>query len=120
VLSVAGPPAPYRPPSARDEPSDVQRIALRIGNPHDGQQEPSPSMEIRHIRAFVAVAERVRRAAKLPRGQRINFVRPPWLSETLRALGRDPSTGLPAADVARAYVASVEGTQTGTVLDPRA
>jgi NAD(P)-dependent dehydrogenase (short-subunit alcohol dehydrogenase family) len=59
-------------------------------------------------------------ALELPRGQRINVVSPPWLSETLRALGHDPSTGLPAADVARAYVASVEGKQTGTVLDPRA
>jgi NAD(P)-dependent dehydrogenase (short-subunit alcohol dehydrogenase family) len=58
-------------------------------------------------------------ALELPRGQRINVVSPPWLSETLRARGQDPSAGLPAADVARAYVASVEGTQTGTVLDPR-
>ena len=59
-------------------------------------------------------------ALDLPRGQRINVVSPPWLSETLRARGQDPSAGLPAADVARAYVASVEGKQTGTVLDPRA
>lgn len=59
-------------------------------------------------------------ALELPRGQRINVVSPSWLSETLRALGQDPSIGLSAADVARAYVASVEGTQTGTVLDPRA
>jgi NAD(P)-dependent dehydrogenase (short-subunit alcohol dehydrogenase family) len=59
-------------------------------------------------------------ALELPRGQRINVVSPPWVSETLRALGRDPSAGLPAAEVARAYVASVEGKHTGTVLDPRA
>jgi NAD(P)-dependent dehydrogenase (short-subunit alcohol dehydrogenase family) len=59
-------------------------------------------------------------ALELPRGQRINVVSPPWLSETLHALGQDPSAGLPAAVVARAYVASVEGKQTGTVLDPRA
>lgn len=58
-------------------------------------------------------------ALDLPRGQRINAVSPPWLSETLRALGRDPSVGLPAVAVARAYVASVEGKQTGMVLDPR-
>ncbi len=58
-------------------------------------------------------------ALELPRGQRINVVSPPSLSETLRARGQDPSTGLPAADVARAYVASVEGKQTGAVLDPR-
>ncbi len=58
-------------------------------------------------------------ALELPRGLRINAVSPPFLTETLRALGRDPSAGLPAVDVARAYVASVEGKQTGTVLDPR-
>jgi NAD(P)-dependent dehydrogenase (short-subunit alcohol dehydrogenase family) len=58
-------------------------------------------------------------ALDLPRGQRINVVSPPWLSETLHALGRDPAAGLPAAAVAKAYVASVEGKQTGTVLDPR-
>ncbi len=59
-------------------------------------------------------------ALELPRGQRINVVSPPWVSETLRALGQDPGIGLPAADVARAYVASVEGKQTGAVFDPRA
>jgi NAD(P)-dependent dehydrogenase (short-subunit alcohol dehydrogenase family) len=58
-------------------------------------------------------------ALELPRGQRINVVSPPTLSETLRAQGLDPSAGPVASDVARAYVASVEGKQTGTVLDPR-
>lgn len=58
-------------------------------------------------------------ALELPRGQRLNVVSPPWVSETLRAMGQDPSAGLPAADVARAYVKSVEGKQTGAVLDPR-
>ncbi len=59
-------------------------------------------------------------ALELPRGQRVNVVSPPSLSETLRARGQDARSGLPAANVARAYVASVEGKQTGTVLDPRA
>jgi NAD(P)-dependent dehydrogenase (short-subunit alcohol dehydrogenase family) len=58
-------------------------------------------------------------ALELPREQRINVVSPPSLSETLRAHGQEASGGLPAADVARAYVTSVEGGQTGTVLDPR-
>lgn len=58
-------------------------------------------------------------ALDLPRGLRINVVSPPWVSETLHALGRDPATGLSAAAVAKAYVASVEGKQTGAVLDPR-
>src|SRR3984957_19360255 len=55
-------------------------------------------------------------ALDLPRGLRINVVSPPWVSETLHALGRDPGTGVSAATVARAYVASVEGKQTGAVL----
>jgi NAD(P)-dependent dehydrogenase (short-subunit alcohol dehydrogenase family) len=59
-------------------------------------------------------------ALDLPRGLRINVVSPPWLSETLKAIGRDPSTGISAAAAAKAYVASVEGKQTGAVLDPRA
>jgi len=58
-------------------------------------------------------------ALELPRGIRINTVSPPWVSETLVAMGRDPSGGLPAADVARSYVESVEGKQTGAVLTPK-
>jgi len=58
-------------------------------------------------------------ALELPRGIRINVVSPPWVSETLVAMGRDPSGGLPAADVARSYVESIEGTQTGAVLTPK-
>lgn len=58
-------------------------------------------------------------ALELPRGIRINSVSPPWVSETLVAMGRDPSGGLPAADVARSYVESVEGKQTGTVITPK-
>ncbi len=59
-------------------------------------------------------------ALELPRGLRINVVSPPNVSETLRARGQDPAAGQPVAEVARAYVASVEGKQTGTVIDPRA
>jgi NAD(P)-dependent dehydrogenase (short-subunit alcohol dehydrogenase family) len=83
-------------------------------------REPAPSAAA--ISLVNAGLEGFARSAALdlPRGQRINVVSPPWVSETLRAIGRDPSVGLPAADVARAYVASVEGKQTGAVLDPRA
>ena len=59
-------------------------------------------------------------ALDMPRALRINVVSPPWVTETLQALGRDPATGLSAAAVAKAYVASAEGKQTGAVLDPRA
>jgi NAD(P)-dependent dehydrogenase (short-subunit alcohol dehydrogenase family) len=57
-------------------------------------------------------------ALELPRGLRVNVVSPPWVQETLVALGRDPAPGLPAAQVARAYVAAVEGTATGQVISP--
>jgi NAD(P)-dependent dehydrogenase (short-subunit alcohol dehydrogenase family) len=59
-------------------------------------------------------------ALELPRGMRINVVSPPWVTETLLARKMDPSIGLPAATVAQSYVASVEGTFTGQMLDPRA
>lgn len=58
-------------------------------------------------------------ALELPRGMRINVVSPPWVTETLIARKMDPSIGLPAATVAKAYLSSVEGTATGQTLDPR-
>lgn len=61
------------------------------------------------------------RAAVLeaPRGIRINVVSPPWVSETLAAMGKDESTGMPAAQVASAYVESIESQRTGEVIDAR-
>jgi NAD(P)-dependent dehydrogenase (short-subunit alcohol dehydrogenase family) len=63
-------------------------------------------------------------ALGMPRGIRINAVSPDWVEETLAAMGgRDPatgrqaSTGVPVADVARAYVASVEGRESGAVRE---
>jgi NAD(P)-dependent dehydrogenase (short-subunit alcohol dehydrogenase family) len=81
-------------------------------------QEPSPGSSA--VSVVNAGAEAFTRAAalELPRGLRINVVSPPWVSETLRAMGRDPAGGLPAAEVARSYVESVEGTQTGGVIVP--
>ncbi len=57
-------------------------------------------------------------ALEAPRGIRVNAVSPPWVTETLQALGMDPSQGLPAASVARSYVESVEGKQSGAVFEP--
>ena len=56
----------------------------------------------------------------LPRRIRVNVVSPPWVTETLKELGWDSVPGLPAADVAKAYVESVESTRSGEVLDARA
>ena len=58
-------------------------------------------------------------ALELPRGIRITVVSPPWVEETLRRLGMDPTLGLPAATVARSYVDSITGRRTGEVLDAR-
>jgi NAD(P)-dependent dehydrogenase (short-subunit alcohol dehydrogenase family) len=59
-------------------------------------------------------------ALEAPRGIRVNAVSPPWVSETLLALKMDPSQGLPAAVVARAYLRSVTGRDNGATLEPSA
>ncbi len=67
-----------------------------------------------------AALEGFARAAALeaPRGIRVNVVSPPWVTDTLRALGMDPSQGMPPDAVARAYVEAVEGRANGAVLEP--
>jgi NAD(P)-dependent dehydrogenase (short-subunit alcohol dehydrogenase family) len=82
-------------------------------------QEPMPGSAA--ISLVNAGLEGFARAAALemPRGIRINVVSPPWVSETLQAMGQDPSSGMPAADVARAYVDAVTGAHNGKVLDAR-
>ncbi len=57
-------------------------------------------------------------ALEAPRGIRVNVVSPPWITETLRALGMPLEGGLAAADAAKSYVQSVEGTDTGVVYRP--
>lgn len=82
-------------------------------------QQPTPGSSA--VSLVNAALEGFARAATLdaPRGIRINVVSPPWVAETLSAMGRDPSGGLPAATVARSYVESVEGSARGEVLSPR-
>lgn len=104
---------------------------LRVGIDHlaDGgsftltsgvlSREPTPgSAAISPVNAGVE-AFAMAAALELPRGLRVNAVSPPWVAETLEAMGRDPSDGMPAADVARSYVESVESDRTGEVLDAR-
>jgi len=57
-------------------------------------------------------------ALELPRRLRINAVSPPWVKETMVKFGMDPTPGLAAADVAKAYLAAVEGSHQGHILDP--
>jgi NAD(P)-dependent dehydrogenase (short-subunit alcohol dehydrogenase family) len=56
-------------------------------------------------------------ALEAPRGVRVNVVSPPWVTETLKALNMDPSPGKPAAEVARGYVKSIEGQESGQVIE---
>lgn len=57
-------------------------------------------------------------ALEMPRGIRINVVSPPWVAETLAKLHMHADVSLPAADVAKTYVAAVEGSQQGMILHP--
>jgi len=80
-------------------------------------KEPMPgssaiSMVNAGLEGFVRAAQ-----LELERGVRVNVVSPVWVQETLLAMGRSTAEGMPAALVARAYVASVSGTMKGTVLD---
>jgi NAD(P)-dependent dehydrogenase (short-subunit alcohol dehydrogenase family) len=83
-------------------------------------QEPIPGSSA--ISLVNAALEGFVRAAALdmPRGVRINIVSPPWVTQTLAAMDREGPGGMPAVQVARAYVESVEGSRTGAVLDARA
>jgi len=80
-------------------------------------REPMPGSSA--VSMVNAGLEGFARAAQLEleRGVRVNVVSPVWVQETLLAMGRSSAEGMPAALVARAYVASVNGTMKGTVLD---
>ena len=81
----------------------------------------SPMVASAAISLVNAGLEGFTRAAALeaPRGIRVNVVSPPWVTETLIEMGsKDLSHGLPAADVAKAYVRSVTGAETGKTIEP--
>ena len=82
-----------------------------------GQQPAPGSSAVSLVNAAIEAFARAA-ALELPRRLRINVVSPPWVSETLTAMGRDPSGGLPATAVAASYVESVEGTRSGSVITP--
>ena len=66
------------------------------------------------IEGFVRAA-----ALELRAGLRINAVSPPWVTETVQAMGLSIADSLPASTVAKAYRDSVQGTMTGQILDAR-
>jgi NAD(P)-dependent dehydrogenase (short-subunit alcohol dehydrogenase family) len=65
------------------------------------------------LEAFVRAA-----APDLGRGLRINAVSPGWVAETMSELGMDATQGMPAREVARAYLEAVEGAMHGEILQP--
>jgi NAD(P)-dependent dehydrogenase (short-subunit alcohol dehydrogenase family) len=56
-------------------------------------------------------------ALEAPRGIRVNVVAPPWITDTLRALGMDPSQGMTPEAAARLYLRSVTGRETGATIE---
>jgi NAD(P)-dependent dehydrogenase (short-subunit alcohol dehydrogenase family) len=106
----------------------VNLVRLGLGTVRDGgsitltsgvlAQHPEPGTAA--ISLVNAGLEGFARAAALeaPRGIRVNVVSPPWVTETLEAMGRPLDRGLPAEVVAQAYVQSVEGKETGVVISP--
>ncbi|HMW87737.1 MAG TPA: short chain dehydrogenase [Nitrospira sp.] len=99
-------------PFVTDHGSFTLTSGVLSQNPMKGSA--SISMVNAGLEGFVRAA-----AIDLPRGLRVNVVSPPWVTETLIARSMDPSIGIPADQVAQAYVASVEGTMSGQTLDPR-
>jgi len=101
---------------AKDHLRDGGSITLTTGilAMHPMPGSVSVSMVNAGLEGFVRAV-----ALELPRNLRINAVSPPWVKETMVKLGMDPSPGLASADVAKAYVAAVEGSHQGKVLDPR-
>ncbi len=47
---------------------------------------------------------------------RVNVVSPGWVTETLEKMGMDPAGGIPAAEVALAYISQLEDGAAGSVL----
>lgn len=108
----------------------VNLVRVGMGHVGDGasftltsgvlSREPTPgSAAISLVNAGVEGFVRAAALELAPREIRVNVVSPPWVSETLEAMDRDPSAGMPAARVARAYVDAVEGSRNGEVIDAR-
>jgi NAD(P)-dependent dehydrogenase (short-subunit alcohol dehydrogenase family) len=101
--------------SAKDHLLDGGSITLTAGSLATHPMPGSASISIVNagLEGFARAA-----ALEMPRGLRINAVSPPWVKETMVKFGMDPTPGLAASDVAKAYVTAVEGSHQGKVLDP--
>ncbi len=98
---------------AKDRLREGGSITLTTGvlAMHPMPGSASISMINAGLEGFVRAA-----ALEMPRNLRINAISPPWVKETLLKLGLDPTPGLASADLAKTYVAAVEGTQQGQIL----
>lgn len=99
---------------AANHVSDGGSITLTSGRiPADTPGAAGGALVNAGLEAFVRTA-----ASDLGRGLRINAVSPGWVAETMVELGMNPTAGVPASEVARAYVKTVEGTMHGEILRP--
>ena len=100
--------------AALEHLSDSGSITLTTGilAMHPMKGSASVSLVNAGLEGFVRAA-----ALEMPRRLRINAVSPPWVKETMVKFGMDPTPGLAASSVAKAYVAAVEGTDQGKILE---
>jgi NAD(P)-dependent dehydrogenase (short-subunit alcohol dehydrogenase family) len=79
-------------------------------------QNPVPGSAM--ITTVNAAVEGFVRAAAVELGNkiRVNAISPGWVSETLAAMGKDPSTGVPAAEVAKYFTDLINSGGTGQVI----
>ncbi|HYK41551.1 MAG TPA: short chain dehydrogenase [Thermoanaerobaculia bacterium] len=98
--------------TARDGGSFTLTSGVLASEPMPGSSAISPVNA--GVEGFVRAS-----ALELTRGMRINVVSPPWVSETLTAMGMDPSGGMPAKRLATVYAGCLEGKQNGQVIDAR-
>jgi NAD(P)-dependent dehydrogenase (short-subunit alcohol dehydrogenase family) len=102
---------------AKDRVKDGGSITLTSGILATRPMQGSSAISLVNagLEGFVRAA-----GLEMTRGVRVNIVSPPWVKETLRARKMDDSNGLAADEVAKAYVAAVEGKSNGAVLDAAA
>jgi NAD(P)-dependent dehydrogenase (short-subunit alcohol dehydrogenase family) len=98
--------------SIRDKGSFTLTSGVLASEPTPGS--PVISLVNAGLEGFVRAA-----ALEAPRGIRINVVSPPWVRETLVAMGQDGTDGMPASNVAQAYLHSVQGGDNGRVIAAR-
>lgn len=78
-------------------------------------QTPLPGSSI--VSAVNAAVEGAIRAFSLELDHlRINAVSPGWISETLSAMNMDPTQGIPAKEIATAYLATIEASNSGDIV----